>query len=429
MMSALVARWTASRFVRSLAVVAGGLTVCGGAVAADALERASSVEEAMQRLRPLAAQMQVRMQAHDMAGVLSTVDEIKAMLGPLAGTPAKPEHYALPINTVSPDRDVLIGTWDALFGEVLSRRGVRGAPAAENRSELREHAYIALACVAAIDADLPQARRQVARVREELDYLLARQDTDGLFPYPAYPALGDAPPKVLDRVARLRAEHPGAVRDRYLYLNVPDMQFDVGCCGVAMIAGYDLLGRRDYLESARRAGEWAIQSAMSANWNHNAFSVWLLSKLYQQSGEARYLEAALSKAEFGVLPGLLPSGRWIDPHNAAQNYHFIMVRALSSLAAAMPTGHPKRAMIVERVLLATDSRVEDILEDGVSNTISALWGLSDVIQNHGGTPQRLDAAHAIVNALLTRRADEAVVVLPMYLLATRTDGPRGQRTR
>ena len=101
--------------------------------------------------------------------------------------------------------------------------------------------------------------------------------------------VGAAPVHVRKQVETLRARHPDRVRNGLLYLSRPDMQFDVGCAGVALCEGYRLTGDDKYLEAAQRAGKWAQQIPLSANWNYNAFSVWLLSSLYRITEQQSYL--------------------------------------------------------------------------------------------------------------------------------------------
>ncbi len=52
-----------------------------------------------------------------------------------------------------------------------------------------------------------------------------------------------------------------------------------------MLEGYDLLHDKKYLESARRASDWAASHELVANFNYNSFSVWLLARMYQENGE------------------------------------------------------------------------------------------------------------------------------------------------
>ena len=74
-----------------------------------------------------------------------------------------------------------------------------------------------------------------------------------------------------------------------------------------MPAGYLALGEKDYLAAAQAAGAWASRQAIVLNFNYNAFSVGLLSRLAAiDSEEPAWLTAAWRKARLGVLPGAPP---------------------------------------------------------------------------------------------------------------------------
>lgn len=371
-------------------------------------------KRAQQRLRALALSLESALNARDRTAIDNGVTQMRAILGPFAGIPESPEKYHVPVNDTQPDYQRVVGAWQNVYDRTLSSAGSRSPDAAQNKIELRRPAYIALACIAAAQAGLPDRDAYLARAREELDYLLARQDESGLFPYPAFPV--GAPPNVVAMVKRIREEQPQNIRNGYLYINDDGMQFDVGCAGVAMCEGHRVTGDRRYLESAERAGAWAIRQPLSTNWNYNAFSVWLLASLYDITGRPEYLHAAVDKTEFGVLPGLMETGRWVDQHNAKQSYHFVMVRSLSILEHAMPAGHPAHEDIRAKLRLAVRARSEDILRDGVSNVESALWGLATVLEHQGeGVNER--ALNAIVNALLKAPNPDGAAVLPFYLRA------------
>jgi hypothetical protein len=77
------------------------------------------------------------------------------------------------------------------------------------------------------------------------------------------------------------------------------LQFDNGVCAVTMLAAYQQLGDRRYLDSARRACEWTLGRPIVANWNYNAFSVWALARFVQVTGDRRF--AALFAARCAKL--------------------------------------------------------------------------------------------------------------------------------
>ncbi len=112
------------------------------------------------------------------------------------------------------------------------------------------------------------------------------------------------------------------------------LQFDNGLCGKALVSAWQLTRDDRYLAAAKRAGDWTISRPLVTNWNYNAFSVGLLARLAevtQDNQREKYLAAAIKKAEVGVLPGQMESGRWFDAHNACAVYHNILMRELLEL--------------------------------------------------------------------------------------------------
>ena len=158
-----------------------------------------------------------------------------------------------------------------------------------------------------------------------------------------------------------------------------EVQFDNGECGVAMFDLHELTKDGRHLDSARKAADWALARPLCANWNYNSFSVRLLARAFAATGEAKYLDAAVSKARLGVIPGQLTdgpnAGRWMDPHNARSAYHYVMMCALAQLAAVMPPSHEHRTEIVRALTLGLNARNSEMTTRGVMNKDHALAAL------------------------------------------------------
>lgn len=364
-------------------------------------------------VKALVPEVRRALAAKDEAAVCAAVARVREALGPYAGVPDAPEQHQTPVDTAEPSTELLVAEWGRLFKGPMAERGSRSEMARQNRMELREAAYIAIGCLALAESGAPDSEVYEARAREELDYLLPRQAEEGLFPFPADPAA--SAPNLVAMAERLRREHPEAIRDGYLVLN-PDggAQFDTGCCAYALVQGYRRLGDERYLAAARKAGDWAVRQEMVVNWNYNSFSVWQLAALYDATKERKYLDSALEKALVGVLPGLMDTGRWVDPHNARQAYHFIMVRALNELLRVLSRDHPRYDEIRRKTVLAADARARDILRDGVSNIESALAAYSRLLEDLEPRPLWKDAAAALANAAIAT-GWRGATSLPLYI--------------
>ena len=139
------------------------------------------------------------------------------------------------------------------------------------------------------------------------------------------------------------------------------LQFDNGEAGAGLLHAYALTGDKKYLESARRAADWAMTRKLVANWNYNSFSGWLLARLYRVTGERKYLDAAIVKFEYGVLPGQWTDGRWVDQHNARPQYHSVMARNLVEYCLSLAQAKdPRLKEARRRTDMALDSLAEEI---------------------------------------------------------------------
>ena len=89
-----------------------------------------------------------------------------------------------------------------------------------------------------------------------------------------------------------------------------------------------------------------------------------------EADQARWLDAAATKARIGVLPGMLSDGVWLDPHNARPVYHNIIVAELMRLRAQRPDA--ELAALVDTAL----SRItRDAVEVGVAGIEDGLVAL------------------------------------------------------
>ncbi|MFM9082136.1 MAG: hypothetical protein ACKOTE_18800, partial [Opitutaceae bacterium] len=110
--------------------------------------------------------------------------------------------------------------------------------------------------------------------------------------------------------------------------------------------------------------------------HYNSFSVRLLARAYAATGDPRYLDAAVSKARLGMIPGQVAdgarAGRWVDPHNARPAYHYIMMAALAQLVGVLPPSHQHRPEILRALSLGLAGRNAEMTTRGVMNKDHAM---------------------------------------------------------
>ena len=328
--------------------------------------------ELVARARPALEAGRKALESNDAAAVRVAVTQAIAVLGPWAGNPETATRYFSPVVTTPYPPEKLRDWW---LKEI--ERGVRGLPWRKNPSGdprvmtagLREAAgpIDGLARTAL----LVPARREAltAHVRAGADWLIRLQHASGVFPFPVGPGLNPKE-KVGHIVARVIKEYPEAVIDGWIPDDRTDggLQFDHGLCGRALVSAWELTRDDRYLAAARRAGDWAITRPLVTNWNYNAFSVGFLARLATATGDEKYLAAAIAKADIGVLPGQMPSGRWFDAHNASAVYHNILLRELLELLHPLPLTHAFHPRLLDAITRGLDQAATETLARGYTGT-------------------------------------------------------------
>lgn len=342
------------------------------AVAQEATPGRRPPREIAARVQPALDEGRRALESQDAVAVRAAVAKAIAALGPWAGNPETATRHYPPVDTTPFDRLKARESW---LKEV--QRGLPSVPWVRNpagdprrmQAGLREVAW-PLDGLARTAALFPEHREEMTRhVRAAADWLIRLQHESGVFPFPIGPGLNPRE-KVGRIVARAIQEHPEIVVNDWIPDDRMDggLQFDNGLCGRALISAWELTKDERYLDGARKAGEWAMKRPLVSNWNYNAFSVGLLARLATATGEARYLDSAVRKADAGVLPGQMPGGRWFDAHNACAVYHNILLRELLELFHALPANHPFRPTLLDAITRGLNQAAEETLARGFTGT-------------------------------------------------------------
>jgi hypothetical protein len=328
--------------------------------------------DVIEKARPALEEARIAMVAQDGAAVRAAVTKAIAALGPWAGHPETATRYYPPSVTTPFDTAKLRNWWlkeiERGRGELPWVKNPTGNPRIM-AAGLREAAF-PLDGLARTAMLFPEHREQLTeQVCAGADWLIKLQHPSGVFPFPVGPGLNPRE-KVGFIVARAIKEHPEIVVDDWISDDRTDggLQFDNGLCGTALISAWELTKDDRYLVAARKSGDWAIKRQLVRNWNYNAFSVGLLARLSIATGDEEYLIAAVKKAEIGVLPGQMPSGRWFDAHNACVVYHNILLRELFELLRALPADHIYRPTLIDALTRGLDQAAVETLENGFTGT-------------------------------------------------------------
>jgi len=356
------------------------------------------------KLRPLYDEFLQAMRAHDDKRLAATREEIVRRMGKYAGVSEFAPDYGKPVDPSPPDLAKVETLWRQSFKRMQGRNGWERAPQAKAQGRpqprLRVSFRGARAYLHSYEAGLEGRDEFMKAARQGFDYIASQQAGTGAFGYPYFPNATEGLVAAAARVVK-----QGEAR------------------GLKMTEGD--------LDAARRAAEWAIKRPLVANFDYNGFSGVLLARLYRVTGEKRYLDEAAVKFKFGVLPGQMANGRWFDQHNAAIQYHAIMMSQLMELYLALQKAKdPYAAEVKRRIALGLDRLAEEITTHGATRyTAQEMLCLDALVRGlllFGANEKWERAAHVDVNYLcnqflleLEKRGEPMTETIAHYLLYRR----------
>jgi hypothetical protein len=319
-------------------------------------------------------------QREDLPAVLSLAQRAKLALGNEAGEPNRPENFRpIPALAKPLSQNEITVAFEPYLQHIVQNKWWRiGDDPRHLVRPLRDTASVVVGCVYAYRAKCAHSEQLMSLAKDAAEYLLwtQKQSNLGMFPFPAN---RDGKAESFAAAARFlkQAEQIGKLADveanGWIVADLGDggLHFDNGTCGVAILELYRLTKDERYLDSAKSAGEWAIQQPAVPNWNYNSFSVFLLAELARETGDMKWRDAAVKKARFGVYPGQLTEGnnkgRWFDGHNARLPYHYILLRSLVSLAACLDEDSPEYRQATDALVLGLKARNEGFVTQGIGN--------------------------------------------------------------
>jgi len=327
------------------------------------------------KVGPIANELLDAMRAGDDARIEAVKKQFIEKLGKYAGVPETKPEYGSPVDISLPDFEKVENLWYESFKRMQGHNGweVADPPKAEIQTgpRLRVSLRSARAYLHSYDAGLDHRDEYLKYAIDGFNYIMSTQASTGVFGYPYDPNTTNRLKQAAARaVEQGRAQGLTMVENGWVIddLGSGGLQFDNGVCGAGLLYAYAITGDARYLESARRAAEWAIDQPLVNNWNYNCFSGWVLARLYRVTGEQRYLDAATAKFKYGVLPGQMENGRWFDQHNARIQYHSVMLRSLVDFYLALVAAEDAYAdKVKHHVILGLDNLAEQITTYGASN--------------------------------------------------------------
>jgi hypothetical protein len=368
--------------------------------------------EVQQRVDWAADVLREAMARRDPPGVRAAADRLREALGDWAGVPdRRPDFRIAPDGKTRLGREDASLMWRNAWRDALRSNVIPGRDRPDARHNLlRQTAYVVMGGLAALRhhvGDRDEVRREVDR---RLAYLLSVQRPHGLFPFPDLRGTDSKFAPILESHHRRWPEDFAAgwvIEDH----GDGGLQFDNGVCAVTMITAYEQLGDERCLQSARRACEWVLKRPIVLNWNYNAFSIWAMARYTRATNDRRFLASAIERLQLGVLPGQLPSGRWMDRHNARTVYHAILLRAIADLYPVLSRDEPVRPVLADAIRRADRAIVDEIRLSGATDADHSLTALCAVERAIGPAPERTEAVRAILGAMRIQLLGRERIVL------------------
>jgi len=314
------------------------------------------------------------MNESDESSIRIAVERLTEHHGLFAGVPeSKPTYTGTP-SFSEPVYENVARAWSLSFSRMEGKNGFETAPSPDAKHQTGYRLRVSLrhgrAYLQASEAGLAPKEAYKEYAFQAFDYLVSTQTSVGVFGYPYDPNGSGLKQHASRLVQEGRAQGIKMVENGWLIEDLGEggLQFDNGMVGWGLLYAHALTNDPKYFDAALRAGEWAVKRPLVTNWNYNSFSGQLLARLYRITRDSKWLEAARRKFEYGVLPGQLPNGRWVDQHNAKIQYHSVMMRALIEYYLALDEAkNDNTARIADAIQRGLDNLSLQITTHGASN--------------------------------------------------------------
>ncbi|MGL4598490.1 MAG: hypothetical protein ACRCYO_13315, partial [Bacteroidia bacterium] len=190
--------------------------------------------------------------------------------------------------------------------------------------------FAGLLKIAAAETDVNRRNAYQQWATRGLDSLLTMQLNSGAWPFPDLRTYNDP---VFTSIINNYLQSLGA--DSVYVLvngwiiddsNRGDFKFDAGVIAGAYAEAYFYTGDTAYLGAAKRTANYLLPLHYNLNYNYNTFAAYGMGKTFQQSStDSAYYWRAIKNLREAALPGQIPSGNWMDGHNAESVYHAVML--------------------------------------------------------------------------------------------------------
>lgn len=249
---------------------------------------------------------------------------------------------------ISNDSLVYVNLWKAAKG--------MNPPSYQSHSIfLRASAEIAagLLKIADKETDLNRKSLYTLWAKRALDSLATMQiqsgPSAGAFPFPDLRTYGDPVfgPIIQNFMISCGADSVNVLQNGWIINDKGngEFKFDAGVIANAYFEAYNYTGIVNYKNIAISIGNYLKPLKFNHNYNYNTFVSLGLTRAFQLTNDATFLDRAIKNIRYSVLPGQVPNGRWVDGHNANSKYHSIIIQNVAPTAQLIPSSNIYRDTI------------------------------------------------------------------------------------
>jgi hypothetical protein len=235
---------------------------------------------------------------------------------------------------------------------------------APNSIYLRYSAEVALGFLKIADkeTDLNRKLSYTNWAIQALDSLATMQLPSGAFPFPDLRTYNDPlfSPMIQAFLKSCGADSVNVLVNGWIVDDKGSGQFkfDAGVIADAYYQAYLYTNKLNYKNIAVSIGNYLINLKFNTNYNYNSFVSLGLTRAFQLTNDSTYLKRAITNIRYGVLPGQLSNGRWVDGHNAKSIYHAIILKNISVTLNLIPTTNENYDNLKNMLIKAISNYVE-----------------------------------------------------------------------
>lgn len=196
---------------------------------------------------------------------------------------------------------------------------------------LRASAEVAVGLLKIADKETDITRKTLYQywANRTLDSLATMQLPSGAFPFPDLRPYGDPvfSPIIQNYLNSLGPDSSLVLVNGWIIddRNSGEFKFDAGVIGNAYYEAYNYTGNLQYKNIAISVANYMMPLKMNVNYNYNTFVSLALTRGFQLTNDTSFLNRAILNLRYGLLPGQLANGRWVDGHNANSRYHNLII--------------------------------------------------------------------------------------------------------